>query len=363
MQDNIWLRRAAMLFCLLAGGLSIYVTFKHLFSIILPFLLALAVASPVISLAKKASANCGGKHFKLWAFFYLFFFIVSLSLLITFAFGRLVSEISQFLYRFEASGESIISSVSGFIDRIFVFLGNIPFLRDIGRIDGAEETFSQFFKNIILRFGEALADLLGTLIKSLPSAFISVVISVIACFYFSMDHKRIGETMGQILPCSVSSRLAAIKQKIKGVFWGYLRAYAIIFLITFGELLCGLLILRRNYAFFLALLIAAVDILPLFGTGIILVPWGIFTILSRDYFVGFGLLALFAVVTIVRQFIEPHFLGESLGLHPLLSLFCVFAGFKLFGFGGMLFSPIIAIAVKEFLFSGKKDASKYENFS
>ena len=363
MKDNIWIRRAAILFCLLAGGLLLFVTFKYLFSIFLPFLIAFLVASPVISLAKKATANCGGKHFKLWAFFYLFFIIAALSLLISFALGRLVSEISQFLYRFEASGENIISSISDSIDRFFLFLGNIPFLRDIGQIDGAEETFSQFAKNIILRFGEALADFLGALIKALPSAFITVVISVIACFYFSMDHERIAYAMKHLLPSSVSSKLTLVKQKIKGILKGYLRAYAMIFLITFLELWGGLLILRRNYAFFLALLIAAVDILPLFGTGIVLVPWGLFLILSRDYSVGFGLLTLFATVTVARQFIEPHFLSESLGLHPLLSLFCIFAGFKLFGFLGMLFSPIIAIIVKEILFSGKKDTLKYENFS
>ena len=100
----------------------------------------------------------------------------------------------------------------------------------------------------------------------------------------------------------------------------------------------------------IALIIAAVDILPVLGTGVILVPWGILTIIEQNYFVGFGLLALFAIVTIVRQITEPYFIGESLGLHPLLSLFSMFAGLKLFGIIGMLLAPPIAILAKEIFF-------------
>ena len=363
MKDNIWIRRAAILFCLLAGGLLLFVTFKYLFSIFLPFLIAFAVASPVASLAKRSAALKNGKHLKLWAFFYLIFIIAALSLLITLVFSQLISEISEFLSSFKLSGEDIISYTSELIGRFFDFIKELPFFHGLDRIEGAEETFSQFIRNIIARFGEALASFLGALVKSLPSAFITVIISVIACFYFSMDYEKLSFALKRVLPSSLSSKFNPAKQKLKLIAKGYLRAYFIVFLITFGELFAGLLILGRNYAFFLALLIAAVDILPLFGTGVILIPWGIVSILSRDYFVGFGLLALFAVVTVIRQFIEPHFLGESLGLHPLLSLFCVFAGFKLFGFLGMLISPLIAITAKELLFSGKKDSPKCENFS
>ena len=89
--------------------------------------------------------------------------------------------------------------------------------------------------------------------------------------------------------------------------------------------------------------------LPVLATGIILVPWGILMIINQNYFVGFGLLALYAIITIVRQISEPYLIGEKLGLPPLLSLFSMFAGLKLFGIIGVLLAPPLAMLFMELL--------------
>ena len=123
------------------------------------------------------------------------------------------------------------------------------------------------------------------------------------------------------------------------VFWvcrRYLRAYFFIFLLTFGELLLGFLLLRLNYAFWLAWVTALLDLLPVLGVGLVLLPFGIFELCTGQVLRGVGLLLLYAVITVVRQVVEPRWVGKSLGVHPLLLLFGIYAGLRIFGVAGLL---------------------------
>ena len=133
------------------------------------------------------------------------------------------------------------------------------------------------------------------------------------------------------------------------VFHKYIKAYGILLLLTFALLLVGFWILRVEYAFLLAFLIALADLLPIIGVGTILIPWGIVMLLQKQFYLGFGLLLLYLVISLIRQVAEPKVLGKSLGLHPLLTLFATYVGFSLFGVLGMILAPVVALLVKRFL--------------
>ena len=117
--------------------------------------------------------------------------------------------------------------------------------------------------------------------------------------------------------------------------------------LTFAEIFIGLSILKVKYAFLIALGVAVIDILPVFGTGIVLIPWAICAWLLQDMRLGLGLVVLYGVVTIVRQIAEPHVIGTSIGLHPAAALFSSYVGLKLFGFLGMILGPAAAFVIFE----------------
>lgn len=128
----------------------------------------------------------------------------------------------------------------------------------------------------------------------------------------------------------------------------YLRAYFLLFLLTFAELLIGFMILGTGYAFLLAFMTALLDALPVLGVGTILLPYAIFSFMAGDRSLGFGLLILYGVITLVRQFVEPHLVGKSLGLHPILMLMAFYVGFRLFGVAGIFLGPAAALILKYF---------------
>ena len=137
----------------------------------------------------------------------------------------------------------------------------------------------------------------------------------------------------------------------------YFNAYLILMLITFVELLIGLLILRVKYAFLVALCVSVLDILPVFGAGTVLLPWAAISFFYDDPRLALGLAILYGIMIIIRQIIEPYVVGTSIGVHPAGTLFSMYLGLKLFGFVGMLAGPAVAVVVGEFM-KGNKDESK-----
>ena len=87
--------------------------------------------------------------------------------------------------------------------------------------------------------------------------------------------------------------------------------------------------------------------LPVFGVGTIMVPWGALTLLRGDTFTGLGLLAVYGAASLTRTFLEPRFLGRQIGLSPLLTLVCLYAGFRLYGILGMILLPVAVILCKQ----------------
>jgi predicted PurR-regulated permease PerM len=101
-----------------------------------------------------------------------------------------------------------------------------------------------------------------------------------------------------------------------------------------------------RYAFLVAFIISLLDLLPALGAIAVLAPWSALSFASGNVRVGAGLLILAGVVTLTRQIAEPKIVGKSLGLHPLVALFAMYAGLKLFGAAGLVLGPCAAIVVR-----------------
>jgi predicted PurR-regulated permease PerM len=126
----------------------------------------------------------------------------------------------------------------------------------------------------------------------------------------------------------------------------YIKAYLIILLMTFSELLIGFFILKIPYALTLASVIAIIDILPVLGVGTVLIPWGIVLIILGDSFLAAGIFILYGIIWVVRQIVEPRIVGKSMGLSPLITLAAMYIGYSSIGYGGLFVFPIAAMILK-----------------
>ena len=107
----------------------------------------------------------------------------------------------------------------------------------------------------------------------------------------------------------------------------------------------------------LALFTAIVDAVPILGTGAVLIPMSVFNFIMGQSSLGWGILILYGIAILTRQLCEPKIIGQKLGIHPLLTLFSLFAGLKLFGIIGLILGPVAAILVKNLISQKRENVS------
>ncbi len=323
--------------------------FKYALLWLAPFVIGVIVAivlqRPVDWLAKKTKISR-----TIWSIALVVLVFIALSSLVVFIFFRLYIEASDFV--FEKLPE-YMPMLSNTVDSVYSWFQDI--LKDMP--DGFSETLESMSSSI----GTTISDTLTTLIKNigsyaakhLPSFLINFVVSIIACCFITKDYYRItGFLERQFSPerwqLMVETKGHFTKNMIK-----ILRGYGIIMLITFGELFVGFLILKKDYAFIIALLVAFLDILPVLGTGTVLIPWALISLINGNVSGAIGLLVLYAFITIVRNILEPKIIGDQVGLPPLVTLFAMFLGLQTFGLAGLFAFPITLIVIKNLQDTGK----------
>lgn len=136
-------------------------------------------------------------------------------------------------------------------------------------------------------------------------------------------------------------------QKLKQALWGWLKAQLTLSALCFFLVCTGLLILGVDYAPAWALAIALVDAIPVLGTGTILLPWALVGLLQGNHVLSVGLLGIYLCAMLSRTVLEPRLVGRQLGIDPLMTLIALYIGFRIWGFGGMLLSPILCAAATE----------------
>ena len=189
-------------------------------------------------------------------------------------------------------------------------------------------------------------------ILNIPSLIITVILSIIASCFITNDYNKIT----RFVLAQFSKKTQLVIRKSKSLFveniLKMLRGYLIIMCITFAELLIAFTIIHIPYAVIIAAIIAILDILPVLGTGTVLIPWGIIDMIIGKPILGLEILAIYAIVTVIRNIIEPKIIGKQVGLSPIVTLMAMYLGLQTLGFVGMFGFPIIIIIVTKLQESG-----------
>ena len=180
-----------------------------------------------------------------------------------------------------------------------------------------------------------------------PDVLLFAVTAGIGSYFCSASWPRLLAFLAAQIPESWKRRLDGLGADLKGSLGGWARAQLILMGITFFELLAAFLLLGIGKAAGMAALTAAVDALPLFGTGIILAPWALGCLLLGQSARGLGLLIAWLAVSLVRSCIEAKLLGDQIGLHPLASLTAMYVGWRVWSVWGMLLFPVLLVTAQQ----------------
>ena len=219
--------------------------------------------------------------------------------------------------------------------------------------------FQEKLPELVTGLSSWALNFLSQIVSKLPSAILAIVFSIISSIFISLDYNNVLAFLTGQIPKKFRSWLFEIKDFMVNTAFRLIRAYIILMAITFIELTIGLLILRVPMALPAAFLIAFADFLPLIGTGGVLIPWVLFEFLRGNYTFAISLGLIYAIMAVVRNIIEPKIVGGQVGLHPLVTLFSMYVGLKLFAFAGMILMPMLVLIAKMLNDTGKLHLWRY----
>lgn len=234
-------------------------------------------------------------------------------------------------------------------------------VRDIlGPIDsGFAEMIVELGRSLIQSLGQLIKDFSALAVKwvangaiSIPNAIIQIVITVVSSFYIAIDYRKVLDFFAALLPASKRGMVVQTLQYMRSAVAVYIKSFTIIFFMTFAELAIGLALLKIRYAVPVAMGIAVFDLMPVLGTGGILLPWIVVSAILGDFGRAIGIAVLYVAITAVRNTVEPRLVGDQIGLHPLATLVAMILGLKLIGLLGMFLFPVTLVAVMNL--KGKK---------
>ncbi|MFO7294764.1 MAG: sporulation integral membrane protein YtvI [Clostridia bacterium] len=270
----------------------------------------------------------------------LFFFTLVTGGILILIFSELVNEIWRLTREIPSA-----QVVKGYIDML---LGRVQNLY-LSLPAEFESTIRDSLGSVVGSISASLHSLLNYLLnmaKFLPQAFLFIVISLVASFFMSRDREKISRFVYKQMPEGWRNKIRTVKDDLFTALVGFIKAQAILISVTFIELLIGYSLIGVKYVFSSALITAVVDALPLLGTGTILIPAAAVNLIMGNVARGFAFIALYIVILIVRQFLEPKVVGQSLGLHPLVTLISIYVGLRLFGIIGLFLGPLVVAIIK-----------------
>lgn len=329
--------------------LGIYIFFfRYVIYRIMPFfiavLIALMLSGPATKLAQKLHIPRRGIAAVL-----VFIFFAAIGSLITFLVIRLIWAVGNWAEQipewYEAYIEPFFARVLTWYEGFAVNLNPelAGYFDDLsGEVLGAGMDVANSVASAVIRATR-------NVVLSVPGTMVGIVFCIIGSFFITMDFPQISHfLMAQLNERGKTIAVKTREYLVNGL-GKIVSSYTKIIGITFVELLIGLSIIGisplANAAKW-AIIIAMFDILPVVGVGTVLIPWTIFELLHGSYLMAAELFALYLVIYIVRQIIEPKIVGNTVGISPILMLASIFVGVTLLGPLGLVTLPFTLIVVK-----------------
>lgn len=209
------------------------------------------------------------------------------------------------------------------------------------------ENIGAYLSMLVEKMAYPTVTVAGNVAKRIPAALVYSVVVILSSYFFIVERDEIVGCCKRIIPKEAMEYYEFFRRDVKQLIGGYFLAQFRIMFVVAVILAMGFVVLGVSHGLLIALVIAMLDFLPLFGTGTALIPWAAVSLLSGEYAFAAGLILLYVLTQVVRQIIQPKIVGDIMGLPPLLTLFFLYVGFKVQGLSGMILAvPMGMIVLK-----------------
>lgn len=342
-----WIRFFIVSFIVFVSFVLMRYTFLYLF----PFLLSAFVANITFPIVQKIEAKWKLSR-TITTVFVLFSFIFVHLCLIFVSASLLIAEVNTIIETLPTHFERMKMFILYYYDerllpRYEIIQRFAPFLPIL-----SDWNVAQYVEFIVDKMDVSSSHILTILMKSASFAFASLssiltimLVFFIATFLMVKDYEKLITYIHRFFPKRVIRTLKNISEHGLKTAFAFLKAQFLIALLSSSIVFLGFVILRIEHPFTIAMIVLLIDLIPYIGIGFFFIPWIIYSFLTKQFDIAIQLSVVYSVVVIMRQFIEPRMIAKQIGIHPLVALLVLFAGFQYFGLIGIVITPLILIVV------------------
>ncbi|MBQ3277051.1 MAG: sporulation integral membrane protein YtvI [Oscillospiraceae bacterium] len=341
----------------------IYFIFRYFLRILTPIAIALVLAAVVRPLARWLSRetryvkNEAGERvlvrrkFRMNATLAGILSVLLLYLILAGLITLLIARVADSAVHLAAGApdfyeNSVVPGITRLYERILALSARV----DDSVVAAVQASIPNLISSIgsaVTTFSARLVSWLTSFATRLPTILLNTLITMIATVFFAVDFDRMKLFIRRNLKEKTLRMVVNVKNSFLDMIWRFIRSYFLIFLITSAENTVGLWIIGVKHPLFIGILVGIFDAFPIVGSGTILIPWAVITLITGNVARGIALLALYLIITVVRQIIEPRIVGQRVGLRPIVTLTCMYVGTRLFGGVGLFAVPIMAAIVAD----------------
>lgn len=314
---------------------AVYVAFKYLLPVSVPFIIGALVALLVVRISRLL--RCKNKILRSLLGLLIYGLLGTLVALIAIKGVDLVTELIQWI------SSVYDTKLLPMVNMAYEWLAGTVNMLDptlISVLDSMSQGIISGLETLVSKLSGVAVNLVSGVAKGVPSLILSLLAMIFCTVFVANDYEKIQDFYHHHTPEKIKNILRQIRHYLTDTLLVVIRSYALIMLLTFTELLILFSVFNIRSAVLKAALIAVMDILPILGTGTVMIPWSVVSFILGDPVMGIKLAVIYAIVTLVRNYVEPKIVGAQLGLHPVITLVSMFIGLRLFGFLAMFGLPV-----------------------
>lgn len=332
-----------------------YVFIKYCLGVLAPFIIAF-----ILAYALQRPIKWAKKKLRLKSHGIISFLLVLLVVCIVF--GALSIAVLVLFNELKSFASYLTTQFSS-IDELIVTLENYAMGVIVRLPESVRETIGDYVTNAFDSLGKGQSELdlsmlsaplsgAWSVVKSLPSTILSVVVAVVSCFFMANDYDKVKDLFLSFFSESKRKNVIKTKRSATRALAKLFKAYITIMAITFAEMFLGLFLLKLigvydgSYIAIISFVTCIIDIIPVLGTGTVLIPWAVYNLVFGNFGMGVGLLVIYAVITVIRQIVEPKLVANEAGLPAIVTIMAMFLGVRIFGAFGIILLPFTVIILK-----------------
>ena len=332
-----------------------YVFIKYCLGVLAPFIIAFILAYALQRPIKWAKKKLHLKSHGIISFLLVLLVVCIVFGVLSIAVLVLFNELKDFA--------SYLTTQFSSIDDLIVTLENYAMGVIVRLPESLRGTVGDYVTNAFDSLGKGQAELdlsmlsaplsgAWSVVKSLPSTILSVVVAVVSCFFMASDYDKVKDLVLGFFSESKRKSIVKTKRTATKAITKLLKAYVTIMAITFAEMFLGLFLLKLigvydgSYIAIISFVTCIIDIIPVLGTGTVLIPWAVYNLIFGNFGMGIGLLVIYAVITVIRQVVEPKLVANQAGLPAIVTIMAMFIGVRIFGAFGIILLPFTVIILK-----------------